>query len=226
MKQSIQEIGMNSTFDEPEAPGGKWAGRMKWKPQGEPELPPAADLSADDLLDSPGVTASPEAAGTAPINRPRSGARFSWTPGDSGEVPIQGKPHPNPRFNWKPEGGGPVEKTSMRYASSQDIDTLIQAIRDEEALPPHQQNAAKIARLKAEATELMSQEESLKVQHLADRLLEAPQRLARPAPEGKERKFGPAPLGSQQPPAYSRFPSKAKKTGPKGWPTPPSNDYP
>lgn len=150
MKRSLQEIGMEGFEDEPQPPKkSPWAGRMKWKPNGNPLLHP-----------------DEEAALAA---------------GQGAEVPIQQRPArpapatkpttpQHPRFQWKPEGGQ-VEKPNLRFMTSADVDAIMKAVRDEEAKPPHQQNAATLARLKAEAMRMMAREESQWVQRTADKML-------------------------------------------------------
>lgn len=135
---------------------------MQWKPHGNPRLhpdeeaalggqspgediPTAADTLLDDPQDIP-VNASPEAAQTVPIyQRPSRPQRFD--PGALG-APNLGPP-----------------------ATTADYQQVIQALRAEEAKPPHQRNEAAIARLKAELQRSMGQEEALWVQSAADRLL-------------------------------------------------------
>jgi len=156
-------------FDDPGPQPNKWAGRMKWKPHGNPRLhpdeeaalaqgqpgdmPEPTDISADDLLDRP-PTVAPHVSNVQPV---RGGLEEPGT-----AVPIRQKS----RFDLpKPQ------MEPMRFAGAADIDRLMAEIKAEEAKPPHQQNAAKIAQLKADAMELMSQEESQRVQRMADRLI-------------------------------------------------------
>ena len=160
-----------SGFDEPEPPEppppNKWANRMSWRPSGNPRLHP----------DEEAALAANQPGGEVPIRqgpgKPGIGMgpkRAAWRPGDEPAVPS--------RFRWQPGGGqsarsgvGPAKLEPM--AGEGDVQQLIQALRAEEAKPPHQQNAATIARLKAEITELQSTMESRWVTRQADRLLEA-----------------------------------------------------
>lgn len=171
MKRSIQEISMGGgTFDEPERGGGrppqnKWAGRMKWKPSGNPLLHPDEEAALAGQQQG-----APEPPGPTPddlLDAPPAAADAAAEPGAGLEVPIrQHLPFQKARFNLpRPE------MEPMRFAGAADIDALMAEIKAEEAKPPHQQNAAKLTRLKADAMELMSQEESRQVQRMADRLL-------------------------------------------------------
>lgn len=101
--------------------------------------------------------------------------RMGWKPVDFGDegaaqsipIGIKGKPQPT-RFDLEaPEGEPPAH-----FLHRDDLDALIQRIRDEESQPPHKQNAAKIAGLRKQALAWMSKLESSKIQFRADRLLE------------------------------------------------------
>lgn len=164
MKRSIQEIGMGTYNEPPGPPSGKnpWSGRMGWKPGGKPrlsdeeraQLGPPGDLTADDLLDTP-TTASPAADAVKPL-KPSLGDEGEG----EGNVPIKGS-----RFGWTPGGEGAAKPPKASLAE------LLAEIKAEQAKPTYEQNAARLARLKAEALELMSQEESRRVQRQADRLI-------------------------------------------------------
>jgi hypothetical protein len=147
------DLGFEEPPEEPAKPN-RWAGRMNWKPQANPRLHPdeEAALGADQ------PERSTPLRGTA---NPKHGMRFHWRPP---EEPVAPGEVQRPR-------GGPVNLEPM--TSSADLQRIIQALRAEEAKPPHQRNEAAIARLRAEANELLSTEESLWVQRQADRLLEA-----------------------------------------------------
>lgn len=193
MKRRLDEISMGDWEDPGQQPPKRnpHAGRMQWKPHGNPRLHPdeeaalaqsqpptdmpgPTDVTADDLLDMPPTTVDPKAAGVQPL-KPSMGDEPPQ------KVPIKMPDHiknelrkeigHKRRFHWTPTGydtkshGGPV---NLNYAGAADIDRLMAEIKAEEAKPPHQQNAARIAKLKADAMELM-QGESVKRQ--ADRLL-------------------------------------------------------
>lgn len=158
-------------FDDPGPRPNKWSGRMKWKPHGNPRLhpdeeaalaqgqpgdmPEPTDITADDLLDAP-PTVAPHVSNVQPVR------------GNLGEpetqIPIRQVPAGHKSRFTLPK----PQMEPMRFAGTADIDRLMAEIKAEEAKPPHQQNAARIARLKADAMELM-QGESIKRQ--ADRLL-------------------------------------------------------
>ncbi|MBV5345856.1 MAG: hypothetical protein JZU63_10260 [Rhodoferax sp.] len=173
MKRSITEIGMGSggLADKPgDSSQGPWGSRMKWSPNSggpsatpgqsrNPRLHPDEEAAlagsglgtADDFIEDPSMgdpTISDEAGGTVPITQ-RNPSQL----GGQGRYPL-----------GKPDLGG-----SMMTPG--DVDSIIQQIRAEQALPPHKQNSAKIAQLKAEATRMMAQEESLRIQRRADQLL-------------------------------------------------------
>ena len=157
--RNLQEKGQ--LFDEPEGSGrGKnpWFNRMKWKPEaGDTEIPPGTEVTADELLDAPDVEAGPEVKDVKPVGQ---------KPGGGGS-----------RFNWTPTGQAATSQVGPmklgKEMTGQDIDMILQMIRDEQALPPHKQNAARLSQLKAEALRMMGQEESLKIQRAADCLIPA-----------------------------------------------------
>ncbi len=98
--------------------------------------------------------------------------RMGWKPVNFGQetskpVQIQTKPAPASRFDQIP----PVNEPPMRYMSNQDVEALLQRIKDEEKLPPHQQNAARISAMKKQALEMMRRMESLRLLRRADQLL-------------------------------------------------------
>lgn len=98
--------------------------------------------------------------------------RMGWKPVNFGQeaskpVQINTKPTPASRFSHLP----PANEPPMRYMSNQDVEAIMQRIRDEEALPPHQQNSARISALKQQALEMMRRLESVRLQRRANELL-------------------------------------------------------
>lgn len=171
-KRILEDLGVGGFEDEPEPeeqpssdrwkykpPGGNrykpgsMGARMKWKPNNNPRLHP--DEQAALAGAQPG---GPEEG--PPIRMP-------------GEVKnsIRGELAQQRRFKWTPDQVQPQRPTPAQPAAASGLDQIMQQIKDEEARPPHQQNSATIARLKAEAMRLMQQGESLWVRRQADRLL-------------------------------------------------------
>lgn len=118
-----------------------------------------------------------DAGDDLPPRRSPHAGRFGWKPVEPGQgqqqheqpkaVKIGHKPTPASRWQQIP----PTWEQPMTYLSKEHLDAMMQRIKDEEALPPHKQNAARIAAMKQQALEMMKRLEALEVQRQADRLL-------------------------------------------------------
>lgn len=122
------------------------------------------DRILNEILDSGELPELPRGPGSN---------RMGWKPVNFGQEtsqPVRVGQKPVSRFDHIP----PVNQPPMRYMSNQDVEPLIQRIRDEEGLPPHQQNSARISAMKKQALEMMKRMESVKLQRRADQLLPRP----------------------------------------------------